>query len=296
MKHKTGVIALCLLAAAAYGQIRLDIAGSVEWDRMEINAVVDLNMASANLRLPAGRTRGEDILAAEYPRLLRPGLLSLPVDSSETLGDLLARGEFSLPRLEALLGSARKVPPALSPDLGVLSASYTVSLSQVSAALIRHRRPLEADRVLNPAAAAPYTGIVIIADEALPVHGRNTEALPLPCLFPKIWDTGMNLIYERNMMDSALAAERTIIRYVSAEGILRPTPSGLSPELQDLVGTRPLRILAREVFGIRPTDPVIDREDALLILSSEDNRRLLREGRVAIVLNRGVLKNPLNTK
>jgi hypothetical protein len=47
------------------------------------------------------------------------------------------------------------------------------------------------------------------------------------------------------------------------------------------------------VYGIRPTDPVIDREDALLILSSEDNLLLLREGRVAIMVDPGVLKNPL---
>jgi hypothetical protein len=47
------------------------------------------------------------------------------------------------------------------------------------------------------------------------------------------------------------------------------------------------------VYGIRPTDPIIDREDALLILSSEENIRLLREGRVAIVLDQSVLRNPL---
>jgi hypothetical protein len=57
------------------------------------------------------------------------------------------------------------------------------------------------------------------------------------------------------------------------------------------VGSNPLRILAREVFGLNPTDPVIDREDALKILSSENNRRLLREGRVVLVLNETKLKS-----
>jgi hypothetical protein len=36
---------------------------------------------------------------------------------------------------------------------------------------------------------------------------------------------------------------------------------------------------------------VIDREDALKILSSENNRRLLMEGRVALVLNETKLKS-----
>jgi hypothetical protein len=85
-----------------------------------------------------------------------------------------------------------------------------------------------------------------------------------------------------------------MVRYVSRPGIFRPTPSGLDEDLAALVGTNPLRIIARGVFGIRPTDPVIDRDDAMLILSTEENRRLLREGRVAIVLDSGVLNYPLN--
>jgi hypothetical protein len=103
----------------------------------------------------------------------------------------------------------------------------------------------------------------------------------------------MNLIYERNMMTPEIIQETGMVRYVPESGILHPTPSGLGPELRSLVGDKPLRIIARGVFGIRPTDPIIDRADALLILSSEENRRLLREGRVVMVLNEEVLKSPL---
>ena len=103
----------------------------------------------------------------------------------------------------------------------------------------------------------------------------------------------MNLIYERSMMDTGIARRSAMVRYVSSASVFRPTPSGLSPELAELVGNNPLRVIARAVYGIRPTDPVIDREDALLILSSEDNLRLLREGRVAIMLDRSVLSKPL---
>ena len=101
----------------------------------------------------------------------------------------------------------------------------------------------------------------------------------------------MNLIYERNMFDPGI--EGAMVRYVGPESVFYPTPSGLDAELAALVGLDPLRIIARGVFGIRPTDPIIDHEDALLIISSEDNRRLLREGKVAIVLDPAVLTNSL---
>jgi hypothetical protein len=170
-----------------------------------------------------------------------------------------------------------------------MSGRYTISLNTLGSALLRHRRPAEIDRTLIPVPAASYTGIIIIANEELPVHGRNTRALPLPCLFPKLWDTDMNLVYERNMLEAEIGQSRGMIRYVSEGAVFRPTPSGLEGDLADLVGPNPLRIIAREVFGNRPTDPVIDRSDALLILAAEGNRRLLREGRVVLVLHKDVL-------
>jgi hypothetical protein len=288
------ILALLLFSSAVLrGQTRINITGTVEWDAMEINAAVSLDLASANIKLPTGRTQAEALIGDEYLKLIRPGILNLPVDSSATIADLIDRGEFSFLRAENLALGARMVPHALSPDLSTLSAAYTVSLAGVSADLIRHSRPAEIPRTLIPVPAPAYTGIIIIASGELPVHGKNSAALPVPCLFPKVWDTGMNLIYERNMLEPRNAQRAGIVRYATAESVFRPTPSGLSAEITALVGQSPLRILARGVFGERPTDPVIDRADALLIISSEENRRLLREGRVVIVLDGSVLKTGL---
>jgi hypothetical protein len=285
---------LCFIGALpAQGQTRIDIDGSIEWARMRINAAVRVDLPSAGIRLPTGRIHAEEIISDEYPYLMRPHLLSLPVDSGATLGDVLARGEFSLAGADTVSLTARKVPPALSTDLNVMSAGYTLNLAILSRSLLRHSRPKEPMRVLAPPLVRSYTGIIIIASEVLPVHGRNTAAKALPCIFPKIWDTRMNLIYERNMFDPE--TEGVMARYVGPESVFYPAPSGLDEELAALVGPDPLRIIAQGVFGIRPTDPIIDYEDALLIVSSEDNRRLLREGKVAIVLDSGVLTSPLRS-
>jgi hypothetical protein len=284
---------LFILAFQVEGETKTVITGVVDWTRMEIRASVSLDLKAAGIRIPSGRTLGEELLREEYPRLIRPGILSLPVDSSSTLGDLVSRGEFSLSRADAITAAARSVPPALSPDLAALSANYVVNLVRLSVALIRHRQAGEIPRALLPVPSAAHTGIVIVAYEELPLYGRHSSALLEPCVFPKIWDSEMNLIYERNLMDPVLAAERPLVRYVSPESIFQPSPSGLDPALAELVGENPLRIIARGVFGVWPTDPVIDREDALLIISSEENRRLLREGRVAIVLHSSTLRATL---
>jgi hypothetical protein len=116
----------------------------------------------------------------------------------------------------------------------------------------------------------------------------NSAAMPVPCLFPKIWDTEMNLIYDRNMLEPQF--EGTIVRYTTAQNIFQKNPSGLSEELQKVVGDRPLRIFAQGVFGIKPTDLIIERSDAMTIISSEENRRLLSQGKVVFVFDESVLR------
>ncbi|MDR0759890.1 MAG: polymerase [Treponema sp.] len=287
----TGI--LVWIAVAVTGQTKIDISGMIEWERMELNATVTLNLASAGIKLPAGRSQAEEFINIEYVNLILPYILAIPVDSSDTIENLINRGEFSLRLPSFIADTARKIPPALSADLASLSVAYTIDLTNISSRLIRHSRAMELPRPLTPVPAAEYSGIIIIASEEMPVHGRNSAALTEPCIFPKVWDTNMNLIYNRNILDPDTREKTAPVMYVSESSVFRPTPSGLSPELAELVGTNPLRIIARGVFGARPTDPVIDREDALIILSTEANRRLLREGRVAFALNEKTLKNPL---
>ncbi|MDR2746111.1 MAG: polymerase [Treponema sp.] len=280
------VFVMAALSAGAQSPA-VSISGALEWDKMEISALVSLNLKSAGLRLPTGRTEGEELIGAEYLTLMRPLILSIPVDSSGTVADHLAGGNFSLYKTESYALSARTVPPAMSADMENMRAAYTISLGGLSAEFIKNRLPASPRRALAVLPGAAYTGIIIIAGGELPLHGTRRSASVLPCLFPKVWDSDMNLIYDRGMLASG---ENVMVHYAPEDSIFQRTPSGLSPELSALVGDRPLKILARGVYGQRPTDPVIDSKDALRVISSEENRNLLRDGKVVIVLDRAALK------
>jgi hypothetical protein len=320
MKRRT-VFFIWLFFAGAFlpAQAKIGISGEIDWEKFEFSAKLTLDLFSVKIRLPTGRIQAEEILREEYPRRVRPYLLAVPVDSSSTLGDWINKRYYSIRQLEAFSLSAREVPPNLSSDLTIMNGSYLISLFGLSSDLMEHSRAEEPPSVLNQANAASYTGIIILADEPLPIHGRNSSALTMPCILPRVWDTDMNLIYEfntidpkRNLrpyernkdepaalsrinMDEKLPRERflktAVVRYVNLDKVFTSAPSGLDEELERLVGPNPLRILAREVYGLHPTDPVIDIEDAVTILANENNRRILREGRVAIVLNKNVLKS-----
>jgi hypothetical protein len=277
--------ALLLFTVKAYSQTESSQNLSIDWDRMELSARITLNFREAGLKLPSGRFQAEALLEDRYPGLVRELILSLQIDSSSTVKDLIDRGEFPFREADRLPARAVRVPPFLSADLSAISANYTLSLYAVSELLTTQNRQKPPVPLIAGASKA-YTGIVIIADESLPIHGRNARALVKPCLFPKIWDSDMNLVYERNMTE----VEAGMVSYVSRESVTRSSPSALDDALAQRVGYNPLRIMARGVYGIVPTDPVIDRDDSLIILSSEENRLLLREGRVALVLDKNELK------
>jgi len=266
-------------------------AAFIDWEKAEITVDVRLDLQAAGVRLPSGRLRGEELLVREYPRILRSLLLGIPVDSSGALSAAIAAGEYSFAALDDLSLEAQKTVPALSGDLRFMEARYTLSLDALTTALITHRKAAELPRLLSPVPAEDYTSIIVIAAGSLPVHGRRVSAFPVPCLFPKIWDSDMNLIYERNL--GRPDNKSRVVRYVTEDEIYRPTPSGLEGSLAEFAGERPFRVIARGVFGALPTDLIIDREDALEILSSPTNRRLLRDHKVIFVLPGDVLRDDL---
>ncbi|MCL1814796.1 MAG: polymerase [Treponema sp.] len=268
----------------------MTIQGTLEWERMEFSAALTLDLQKAGIKLPAGRSHAEALLEDEFPELIKPFIFEIQADSSSTVADLIDRGELSP---AAFMGMIHSFPPFLSPDLSVIRARYLVNLTGISAEAIRHSRAQRITIPLIPTPVQDYSGIIIIADESLPVHGRSSSAFAIPCLFPKIWDSEMNLIFERNTMDPQLGRELGLVRYASRENIMRAVPSGMDEDLIKRVGETPLRIMAQGIFGAVPTDLIIDKEDALLILSSENNRRLLMEGRIAIVLDKKELKKTI---
>ncbi|MDR0464892.1 MAG: polymerase [Treponema sp.] len=287
-KIKLLILIFCLTIPGIHAQSNIGISGTINWETMYLNVEITLDLVSAGIRLPAGRTQGESLLNAGYLGLIIPGILGLQADSSSTISDLIDRREFSLLEAEAIALGAKKTAPSLSSDMRSMFSSHSISLANISSAFLVRSRLYPVTRILNPVSAARYTGIVIIAADSLPVHGMRETARAVPCLFPKIWDSEMNLIYEKNMLHSR---DTAMVRYSTMQNIFQNNPSGLSRDLQDVVGDRPLKIFASGVFGINPTDLIIDRSDALLILSSEENQRLLSQGRVVVILDESVLRH-----
>jgi hypothetical protein len=286
----TGIIAAGLIAPCEARGAENGVTGTLDWERMRIDTEVSVSLATAGIRPPSGRTQAEEMLSSHYFDKARSVINSIRLDSSTVIGDLVVSGEIPDSMIETLALQAKRQFPKYSLDFETISCAYTIDLKDIGAALSRHEQSVRAPHIISPPRAADYSGIIIIAQNELPIHGRKGTAKLVPCLFPKIWDTDMNLIHDSGSNNGAAFSAAL---YTSEDRIFEDSPSGLGKDLQKVVGDKPLRVIARGVFGINPTDAVIDRADALVILSSEVNKRILRDGRIAFIVQADTLNQEL---
>jgi hypothetical protein len=281
------------LQGTAYPAREAGLRGSLDWNALALSATVSISLDAHGITLPSGRTLAEETLAAEFFSRIRPKLLALPVDSSSTLQDMMNSGGLTQAGLDSLIFSVRQKPSVFSGDLATLTASYTMNLENVADLIVHHTRTVDPPRVLGSVFAGDYTGIIVIADTPLPVHGKHAAALALPCMLPKIWDANMRLVYQKENVAYSGSGVFKMARYALKAAVTMNTPFGISPELTAIAGARPLIIFAAGVYGERPTDIIIAPADADIILSRSANRALLRDGKVVIILNDAVIVSPL---
>ncbi len=247
---------------------------SVDWNRGTVHSIMTLDAVKEGISLPAGRSSALQILEMETPARLKDTLFSIPVDSSDRLGNYVDRGEISLADINTIIENGAWTPPWMSQDLAGVSMTVTLALPRFGSLFIRHRTAWKPRAPLDAVPTRAFTGIVIDARGNLPVHGEYVEDRIIPCLFPRVWGENMDTLYERNMIDPDLAKRRGIVVYATVPE---------DPAVVETVGTDPVRVTARRLYGQNRTDPIISRQDFLKIMSNPDNRALFAAGKVAIL-------------
>lgn len=243
------------------------------WKTETIDANLQLVLQKANLKLPADRQEAFSLLDRYAPYLLQNIYLSVVVDSSHLLGNYLAESSISFDNISSVVENTNKSKAKLSANLKTSNIYGSTDLLHLSKLFIKHKNPYTPTIPPLTGSSKKYTGIIIDARGNLPVHGEYINDVLQPALFPKIWDSNMNLIFEKNMVEPIITEKRLIVKY---------TDTLNEKNYSDIVGKDPLRIVARGVFGVFRTDPIISNLDASKILSNQ-NLDLIRGAKVVII-------------
>lgn len=259
---------------------------TVDWTNRTFTSTLNLDMKQANLSFPTGKNTATNRMNSQLPLLIKDPLLSLKVDSSYTLNDMIVNDLLPFDSITSIIETGTKSPAIFSQTGLALNMNHQMNLANIGILMIKHRYPYSPKEPIQQVASRKYTGIIIDARGSLPVQGEFVQDQVDPCFFPTVWDDDMNLLYEKNMTNAAIAQKEGIVHYDYSDDESR---------YQDRIGNDPLRIRARKVYGVNRTDPIISRNDALKILSIPENIQLLNEGRVVILLDQERLIHPVAT-
>ena len=252
----------------------------IDWSKKAFTSDVSLDIVKAGIPMPSGKSSAVNKIQMELPILVKDTLLSIYADDTRTLADLVLEGTLTLDELTRIIDNSHHTPASFENGGTRLQTEHNIKLQEIGSLLVKHHTPYTQRKPIQRIASRAYSGIIIDARGVLPVQGEFVSSEVQPCLFPKIWDEDMTLVYERNMVDPATAKEKGIVSYAADKTV---------HIYEESVGKDPLWITAKKVYGVYRCDPVISHDDYLRITTVAENLKLLQEGKVLILLGKDQL-------
>ena len=269
--------AAALTANVSKEEAIMQSSSKIDWTKQTFISNVSLDTVKAGIPMPSGKSTSINKIKMELPLLVKEPLLSIYVDDNRTLGDLVLDGTITLDELTRIIDNSKQTPASFENGTSNLLTQHTLKLQEIGSLLVRHHNPYTQQKPIQRISSRAYSGIVIDARGVLPVQGEFVESEVEPCLFPKIWDENMTLVYERNMVMPEVAKKDGIVSYFNDKS---------AKSYESRVGSDPLWITAKKVYGVYRCDPVISHDDYLRITTIPENLKLLKEGKIVILVGK----------
>lgn len=256
---------------------KIEAISSINWITKEFVTNISLDANKADIQMPSGKKVASTYIKSKMLPLIQPPLLSLFENSENDLSESVIHEDLSLDQVYRFIMGGHKTPDVFSKDLKYLNTTNTTNINDLGKLLVRHSYAYNPQKPIESVPSRAFSGIIIDARGAFPVHGEYVKSEVYACFFPQIWDDQMSSIYEKNIVDPATVTEKGLVKYHYSDDIA---------DYEDRVGSDPLYIKASQVYGRNRTDPIIKHRDALKILTVPENIKLLQEGKVVILLDK----------
>ena len=86
----------------------------VDWTNRTFTSTLNLDMKQANLSFPTGKNTATNRMNSQLPLLIKDPLLSLKVDSSYTLNDMIINDMLSFDSIASIIETGTKSPAIFS--------------------------------------------------------------------------------------------------------------------------------------------------------------------------------------
>lgn len=256
-------------------------SGRVDWTRAEIQtAGVDQPRENTIDSSERGKIALSAAKVAAHHNMLAT-IKALRLDTTTTVGKLHGSDQVVMAGLQEMIKSTPissqeflsdgtvRVALKMGVPGGIMQLVLPPDIQQINA--VRSRPFSKPGRRAQPSEEKtpqeePYTGFVFDA--------RGVSAAP--ALVPTVRDENGQEIYGKSYISREFAVQWGMCLYARNSEL---------PEIRDRVGPKPLIIKVLKMDGAARSDLVVSKSDAARILRKSEHLSLLREGRVAIVLD-----------
>ncbi len=276
------VILLLFSQTLLFAEHDFHVSSSVNWYTGTLELHISQSTRLIGQNPASAATTATRAIHNAMPVFMLNALLELRVDSHRFVRDIARNDPGILRKIERLAETAEAKPARISSTLDIVTVPYSLQLFPgLTELLIRHHHPSPLEQFFQWQGIGEFTGLVIYAADPLPVRGesdrgRQTFALLQPSLLLRIFDSNLTVVVEPNRMNPD--------RLIHWGGAAYTTSFDETPYIHR-IGTNPLRVSAQEIFGIHYTDLVLNDQARNILLYSEQNRRILQEGRILIILS-----------
>ncbi len=275
---------LLFLAPALWGQQTNVESVEVDWMNGLLRTTLSRPLDGSDSADALSRARRA--IQRDMPDLMVGVIGSIMLDSAGTIADRLLQDPGRVAGLARVAAQAEPVRSSPSRDLRSAHIQFELHLYRdIAPVFVDHETPLPLDGRIGWQPDRGYSGIMIIADFPLDRFAEEMSADLEPTLFPGFYfATGTPSLLFRIAEASHFPAET-----LTQSGPALYSSDYASPEVVARVGPRPLRILARGVFGDSPTDIIVSEADARLILGSDTLKDHFSNGRITIIVSEAQL-------
>ena len=250
---------------------------NIQWETGDITITAEAFIPDDADNLTTARFRISEFVDRNLTEIATESFETLHLDSLTTVKTFLKENQSGMTSFDDLSHTTEKLSSSFSRDLSSVKNIYKYNIyTDLMPILIDHMSPARVPVILDYEATAAFSGIVIYAADELPLHGESGTEKLKPAIFPNIFDA---------KMETTASAKMAEPEYLSRWGFAGYTDKTDLSKFENRIGLYPFYTTAEAIFGNNRTDIIISEEAARKILYNEANRRLIKEGRILIILS-----------
>lgn len=262
-----------LHADSSAGVVKAD--SYIDWDGGFFVLEASFSFTDKTPLSPEMRLQALNSIRRELPSLFLQEVSGLVLDSRILVGDVIDSSPQLSRRMRELADHGKSSRANFTEDFSRFTQDFRYRIfPDMAEPFITHRKAAAQTAKLEYVPTGSYSGIVIFVEEELPLYGTHRTVRLDPALFPQIYDTDMNLVFDKYMVDPERILEWGPVRYFQPDEMDR---------IHSRVGELPLYIYASGLFGTFPADLIISNRSAGRIRASDHVLSLLKEGKIAII-------------